>query len=310
VQRLIVGTSVPKCGNVIKQLKHNVGMKYTEEEFKKEVKTIYGDSLEVIGRFKGISKPIMVKDNYGILEISIAKLILQYKPSILKAINKTEYFMSTLKEKFPLIYENLKPLSEYKTAKETMLFQDKFGIVSISPDSLLSGHCPNIRSAVDRKIYFYNMLKDIYKDDYDFIITNTDRKNGRSIIICPIHGEVDIDNEYIFQGKGCPKCITQTESNIFYLIQLSSEIDTFYKLGISYELENGNIRRFRDYELLGYKVVELKRIKFDISRDCKNLELKLKRLIKNNLYLPITWPHNSSTECFKEDFLDIILENI
>lgn len=261
-------------------------MKYTEEEFKKEVKAIYGDSLEVVGRYKSISKSILVKDRYGISEIKNAKRVLECKPSILTALNKTEYFMNTLLEKQPEIYDKLTPLSEYINAREKMLFEDKFGVVSTPPDALLAGHCPTIRSAVDRKVYFKNMLKDIYGDKYDFIITNTDRKDGRSILICKEHGEVDIDNEYIFQGKGCPKCVTQTESNVFYIISLKSDTDFFYKLGVSYELPNGNIRRFNDYRLLGYDVTELKRMTFESARECKDLELKLKRLIKSDLYLP------------------------
>lgn len=261
-------------------------MKYTEEEFKKEIKSIYEDTLEIIGRYKGATKPILVKDKYGILNIPEARQILMNKPTIIRALNKTEYFMNVLKEKQLEIFNILKPLSEYSSAKENMLFEDKFGVVNISPDSLLSGHYPNIRSSVDRKVYFYNMLKDIYGEKYDFIVTNTDRKNGRSILICPIHGEVDIDNEYIFQGKGCPKCIIQTESNIFYLIKLTLKEESFYKLGISYENSNNEIRRYGDYKSLGYSLEELKRISFSSSRDCKDLELKLKRLIKNNLYLP------------------------
>ena len=174
-------------------------MKYTEEEFKTEVKSIYGESLEVVGRYKGISKPILVKDKYGVCEIQSAGRLFKYSPNILTSINKTEYFMNVLKEKYPEIHEKITPLSEYEAAKKQMLFEDKFGVISTTPDALLAGHCPNIRSAVDRKIYFYNMLKDIYGDKYDFIITNTDRKNGRSILICPEHGEVDIDNEYIFE---------------------------------------------------------------------------------------------------------------
>lgn len=261
-------------------------MKYTEEQFKKEVELIYGSEFELVGRFKGISKPILVKNKFGVLSFQSAKLLLQYKPSIMRALNKTEYFMNTLKEKYPEIYEKIKPISEYSTAKESMLFEDRFGIITTTPDALLAGHCPNIRSAVDRKIYFYNMLKDIYGEQYDFIITNTDRKNGRSILICPIHGEVDIDNEYIFQGKGCPNCITQTESNVFYLIKMTLNDDSFYKLGISYITDKNEIRRYSDYKSLGYTIEELKNIKFESSRECKDLELKLKRLIKNNLYLP------------------------
>ena len=261
-------------------------MKYTEEAFKKEVELIYGNEFELVGRFKGISKPILVKDKFGVLSFQNARLLLTYKPTIMRAINKTEYFMNTLKEKHIEIYEKIKPISEYISAKEAMLFEDKFGIISTTPDALLSGHCPNIRSAVDRKTYFYNMLKDIYGEKYDFIITNTDRKNGRSILICPEHGEVDIDNEYIFQGKGCPKCVTQTESNVFYLIRMTLNDDCFYKLGISYITDKNEPRRYSDYRVIGYTIEEIKRIYFESARDCKDLELKLKRLIKNNLYLP------------------------
>lgn len=284
-------------------------MKYTEEEFIEEVKRIYNTEIEVVGRFKGISKPVLVKDNYGIMSVN-AKSLLISKPTIQTALNKTEYFMNVFDEKFPETRKLLIPLSEYVNAKTNILFQDKYGIVSISPDSLLAGNTPNIRSAVDRKTYFYNMLKEIYGDAYDFKITTTDRKNGRSILICPIHGEVDIDNEYIFQGRGCPKCNCFTESNVFYLIKLESENDSFYKIGISYELENGSVRRYRDYKSQGYRVEELKRIKFETSRECKDLELNIKRLIKNNLYTPKVWENNSSTECFKENLLDIILNNL
>ena len=148
------------------------------------------------------------------------------------------------------------------------------------------------------------MLLEIYGDKYDFIITNSDRKNGRSILVCPIHGE-DIDNEYIFQGKGCPKCITITESNIFYLIKLKLNTDEFYKLGISHYDEKNNIRRFNDYKSLGYNIEIIKIIPFESSRNCKEFELQLKRIIKNDLYVPKIWPHETSTECFKENLLDI-----
>lgn len=284
-------------------------MKYTEEEFKKEIEKIYGTELTLVGRFKGISKPILVQDKYGVLSISMAKLVLQNKPSIFKALNKTEYFMNMLKDKYPEIHKLITPLSEYSTMKESMLFQDKYGVVSTTPDALMAGHFPTIRAAVDRKKYFKEMLFEIYGDKYDFIIETTDRKNGRSILVCPEHGEVDIDNEYIFQGKGCPKCASITQSNAFYLIELSTETESFYKLGISY-INRGEIRRYSDYRKQGYKIKELKTLEFENPRDCRDLELNLKRLIKNDLYTPINWEYNSSTECFKKELLDIILENL
>lgn len=284
-------------------------MKYTESDFKKEVDLLYNGEIEIVSNFKGMIKPLLVKDKYGILSFSNARDLLANKPGIKRAVNQTEYFMNTLLEKFPETHSMLKPLSEYVKAKGKMLFQDKYGIVSMTPDSLLAGSIPSIRAAIDRKVYFKSMLQYIYGDRYDFIIETSDRKNGRSILICPIHGKVDIDNEYIFQGKGCPKCITSEESNVFYIIKLTTRTEEFFKLGISY-ITKGKVRRYSDYRKLGYDVTELKNIEFETSRECKDLELKLKRLIKNNTYTPKNWPHETSTECFTGDLLDIILNNL
>lgn len=43
---------------------------------------------------------------------------------------------------------------------------------------------------------------------------------------------------------------------------------------------------------------------------CVNFEAELKKIIKNNLYVPQNWPNKTSTECFQEDLLTIILQNI
>ena len=106
---------------------------------------------------------------------------------------------------------------------------------------------PNIRSAVDRKNYFKNQLNLLYDNKYDFKITNTSRHGGKSILICPTHGEVIIDNDYIFQGKGCPKCNNITPSTTFYFIKISFKNFSCYKIGISYRTQNGVLRRYTDY---------------------------------------------------------------
>ena len=49
-------------------------MKYNEEEFKNKIKSLYGDELKVIGRFKGLEKSILIKDKYGVLSCVKASL--------------------------------------------------------------------------------------------------------------------------------------------------------------------------------------------------------------------------------------------
>ena len=260
--------------------------KYSEVEFKNEVNRIYNGEIEVVGRYKSISQPILVKDRYGVMSLPKASQILLNKPGIKAALNPTEYFMNQLKEVYPEIAEEVRPASEYKTMKQKMLFDTKFGLVSINPDALIHGHKPNVRSAINRKEYMRNQLLYLYDNKYDFIIDSTDRHSGRIRLICPIHGEVSVDSCHIFSGCGCPKCNeSMKKSDHLYVIRLFSNSETFYKLGITY-LNNDTPRRFKDYKKLGYQIEVLKLIKFDTYELCHEKEVKLKRLIRKNLYYP------------------------
>lgn len=183
-------------------------MKYSEEEYKQKVKSLYNGELEVVGRYRGLNKPILVKDQYGVMKVSVASSVLNYRPSISTALNKTEYFMNQLRAVHPEIAAIVKPVSEYKAMKQKMLFETKYGIVSTNPDSLIHGHVPTVRCAVDRKAYMKKQLQLLYDYKYDFIIHSTDRHSGRISLICPVHGEVSIDSCHIFSGCGCPKCNT------------------------------------------------------------------------------------------------------
>lgn len=286
-------------------------MKYNEETYKKEIEKIYGDKLKVVGHYKNLGSPILVEDKYGVMK-GTARVILRYKPGIKAALNKTQYFMNQLKEVHPEIYKRLKPQSEYETMKKKMLFMTKFGLVSSSPDALIHGHCPNIRSAVDRKQYFENQLYDIYGNEYKFEISSTDRHKGRVTLICPKHEKVTVDSDSIFNGCGCPKCNSDMAfPDLFYLVELYNEEERFYKLGISHKLKNGKISRFHSYNTLGYNVKVYKLVQFKNTEDCKAFELEQKHLIREELYEPLSWDYESSTEAFSNQmYFNKIVENI
>jgi hypothetical protein len=274
--------------------------KFSKEEFIQEVERIYGMQIEVVGRYKNLTSPVLIKDKYGLIELKTARQVLTNPPSIKSAVNKTEYFMAQLKEKQPEIFDFIKPLSEYKSAKEKMIFDTMYGPVSTTPDALISGHIPTIRSAVNRKEYFRNQLLFLYDGAYDFKVTTSSRHGGKSILICPIHGEVEVDNDYIFQGKGCYKC-NISPSDIFYLIKLKNEHQEFYKLGISAYDKNGEVKRFKQYKSLGYSIKVLKIKEFEKPIECREYETKLKKIIKPFLINPKIWENKTSTECFDLD---------
>jgi hypothetical protein len=272
--------------------------KFSKEEFIREVERIHGIQIEVVGRYKNLISPVLIKDKYGLIQLKTARQLLKSPPSIKSAINKTEYFMAQLKECQPEIYDFIKPLSEYKSAKEKMIFDTMYGPVSTSPDTLLAGHIPTIRSAVNRKEYFKNQLLFLYGDKYDFEVSTSDRHGGKSILICPIHGKVEVDNDYIFMGNGCYKCNNSIAPDLFYLVKLKNETQEFYKLGISGYDKNKKVKRFKQYESLGYSVEVLKIKEFKTPLECREYETKLKRIIKPFLIIPEVWDNKTSTECF------------
>ena len=287
---------------------------FTEEQFLEKVKNVRGDEIEVIGRFKGTTKPILFKTKFGICQYPTARQLYDEKitPTIKCALNKTEYFMAMLKDKYPEIAEKLTPQSEYEAMKKKMLFNTKFGLISVNPDALMAGHMPNIRSAVDRKDYFKKQLEYLYEGmNYKFEVESTNRHEGRVKLICPIHGEQRVDTDGIFLGHGCPECNTGwTKSNVFYLVKLFNDNEEFYKLGISYIDVKGNIRRFREYKKLGYGIQQIKIIEFEDFIKARDFETQMKRIIKNSIYMPHKWTSNNTTECFNDEILPKILDEI
>lgn len=286
-------------------------MKFNEEEFKKEVAKLYNGEIKVVSKFKGLNFPILLEDKYGVLSIPKAGAALRNKPGIKAALNKTEYFMGMLRVEHPEIAQLVTPVSEYKAMKQKMLFNTKYGLVSVNPDNLIHGHIPTIRTAINRKEYFKNQLLFLYDNKYDFEIDSTDRHKGRVTLICPTHGKQSVDSDAIFLGTGCPCCNKFWEkSNTFYLVHLYDKKESFYKLGISYITNKGDVRRFREYKALGYNIDVIYTHTFEDALECKEFETKLKRIIRPSLYKPSRWEYENSTETFTDELLPIILENI
>ena len=282
-----------------------------EAEFKAKVDSLYNGEIELAGRYVSLASPILVKDKYGIMSLPKASQVLNNRPTIKAALNPTEYFMNQLREVHPEIAKQIEPASEYKAMKQKMLFKTKFGLVSFAPDALIHGSVPSVRSAVDRKDYMRNQLLYLYDNKYDFKILSTNRHEGKCILICPEHGEVEIDNDYIFEGCGCLKCNTNWEkSDTLYVVKLTNSQESFYKLGITHLDNKGRPKRYKQYRKLGYEVEELYLHTFDSYQACFDKEFQLKQLIKPHLYQPKVWANDSSTECFDKDLLQIVIDSL
>lgn len=130
--------------------------------FKERLKEIQ-PKLELI---KEESRFAVVKDSFGELRVRKDSLLKGSIPNINSACNKTEYFKNQLTEKHPHSLDDLEIISEFKSYKSKLLCRDKFGLVEISPNSLMDGKLPNQRSAVNYKEYLKASTKGLirYKD--------------------------------------------------------------------------------------------------------------------------------------------------
>ena len=46
-------------------------MKYNEETFKEEVAKIYNGEIKIVGKYKGLTHPILCEDKYGVMQIIV-----------------------------------------------------------------------------------------------------------------------------------------------------------------------------------------------------------------------------------------------
>ncbi|MGN0966439.1 MAG: hypothetical protein ACI4OP_02460 [Candidatus Coprovivens sp.] len=83
-----------KCENIKLIIKIKVVMKYNEETYKAEVAKIYNGEIKIVGKYKGLTHPILCEDKYGVMQIKTARQLIHFRPGIKAALNKTEYFMN------------------------------------------------------------------------------------------------------------------------------------------------------------------------------------------------------------------------
>lgn len=159
--------------------------------------------LEVISEYKGFRKPILVKDEFGVLETTPYKLRRIKKLGIFSAIDKTAYF----KAKLSAVQPDLKVLGEYVGALTKILVRDKYGECMCFPNSLLLGKVPTIQTAVDKTAYFIAKAREVHGDKYDYSETRYEYSELYVVIKCPKHGKFKLEAKRHLSGAGCSKCV-------------------------------------------------------------------------------------------------------
>ena len=157
---------------------------------------------------------------------------------------------------------------------------------------------------------------------YDYSKVEYKTANNNVIIICPIHGEFKQNAYYHYNGGGCRCCsmINSYNKNIakptswgcssweqqalksknfdsfkVYIIMCWNDDELFFKIGRTF---TSIVRRFRSYSMpYNYSIIE--EYVFETAKAAFDKENKLKRINKNNKYIPYI-KFNGKQECFNK----------
>jgi len=273
---------------------------YFLNKLKHKQPKVYSNIVSMPGKYVTINTVTVFETKFGIVKNRPADLLNGKIPSIVTAFNKTDYFMKQLYYKYPETANAITPISEYKTNTVKMLFDTEYGIVSMSPVKLLSGHKPSIKNAINRKDYLNSKLQQIYENKYTFDFINGTSDSSVVECTCPIHGRFIKKVSQLLQWSACPygEC---KASNVIYFIKLINNKQEFYKIGISAKTAKGNLKRFKSYKAMGYTIDILFMKELQSYKEAVKLESEIKYMIKSNVILPIVWDSHNSTESFVSD---------
>jgi len=251
------------------------------------------------------------RDKYGIVRTSINHLLRGDTPGIQTAADKHSYFLNRFKDVQPIKFQKLVIKSKYLHSKLPLLVEDSFGEMLCTPTALLSSKSQGIDSATNKTEYFLNKHNEILNPKYSYNNFKYITKKTKSIVGCPIHGEFKITPEKLSEGIGCFNCgvekrIGKTrminkntyESTGLYVIELSNELEAFYKVGIT----SNTSTRFNPIKRYGYTV---KIVYYEIFGRSKSLtyeKLFLEDFKKYKIQPKIRF--EGDTECLSVNPLD------
>jgi hypothetical protein len=202
--------------------------------------------IQIISDYLGDSKPILVKDEFGILELKAGKLLMDRQPTIRCAIDPNEYFKNRIKK----VYGDELDLSKvnYKSSHLDIKVTCKIhGDFEIDPQYLIGKRRPGC----------INCKK---KEE-----NNTKNNGGWGI------------GNWISKSTESKKF----DSFKFYIIKCSNENEEFYKIGRTFSTIYD---RFCSNIPYNYEIIQIRESEDGHKIYC--LEKTFKRINKDNKYTP------------------------
>jgi len=161
---------------------------------------------------------------YGVVLQNLHNLKSGRTPTIKSAENKTEYFAQQLFE-FNSKFFDFFNVVEYVSCFNVII-ESKYGKIRATAKNLLRGFKPSIQTALNKKEYYLNKLKDLNPDflkEYELISDYTN-ESGYGTFKCK-YGEVRItfNNSY----KYIPNIISSIDKTSFFLKKLEESVPNY-----------------------------------------------------------------------------------
>lgn len=304
------GTGCFSCG---RESSHK-SRRLSHKEFLSRIKDMHREvDWVLLNRYTHNSDHIYLQDKYGVHKMRAKSMLIGNTPTIRSAVDRTEYTINRFIEKHGGRYDYSS--FEYKTAKsDSIIICKKHGKFRRTANDHLNGcGCPKCKGNEFRERVlsnteeFIEKARPVHNDFFSYDKVNYKSAVKKVTITCPLHGDFkQIPNSHL-HGYGCYDCsrlgFKRDELDIdkakkikcyLYLIKLSNEDETFYKVGISRRPK----KRFSDLKRHGFN---LEKIQMSLSNllNSVTMESKVLRKFKSFKYRPVTDMHGH-TECFNK----------
>jgi len=278
---------------------------------------IFNSILKFIDNYRANEKRMIVQTKYGKCSVVPNSLLRGDCITIENALNKNEYFINTLKDRQPEIFnEVLELVGDYVSSRKETVVKTKYGNCRVSPNSLLRGNHPTILSALDKDEYYKNNAIDVHGDRYDYELVRYIDNRKKVFIKCKKQGHGGwwtLPSSHL-AGCGCPDCANESAFGMYnptvanrnkndwldikcfvYILSLSKEDESIFKIGITKDTEK---RFYKISRESGFSVQIIDLIQTN-AYDGTFIEKELQSMNdENEITLKEKW--GGSTECFSD----------
>lgn len=193
----------------------------SEKVFKERVKNIFPD-LKIISEFKGVKRKIKVEDlDKNIYNVTAGSLLGGYRPSVLSAENKNDFFIKQFKKTHGDFYDY--SLVEYINQRTPVkIICPNHGIFEHDIHNHIKGHgCKECYLEKNRRVYFKNFIEDsnqIHDYKYDYSKVEYINNYTKVSIICKTHGVFKMTpRAHTYEKRGCRKCNMVVDTETFII---------------------------------------------------------------------------------------------